>query len=38
MCVLEEGEERYMVDPASREDPKVKELVQVSDHRYLSLI
>ncbi|GAU97989.1 hypothetical protein RvY_09197 [Ramazzottius varieornatus] len=26
---LQEGEERYMVDPASREDPKVKELVQV---------
>ncbi|XP_055339329.1 beta-parvin-like isoform X2 [Paramacrobiotus metropolitanus] len=26
---LDEGEERFMVDPASREDPKVRELIQV---------
>lgn len=26
---VEEGEERYVVDAASREDPKVRELTQV---------
>ncbi|OQV19393.1 Transcriptional enhancer factor TEF-1 [Hypsibius exemplaris] len=26
---LDEGEERYLIDPASKEDPKVKELTQV---------
>jgi len=26
---VEENEERMMVDPSSREDPKVKELLQV---------
>jgi len=27
--VTEENEERMMIDPTSREDPKVKELLQV---------
>jgi len=27
---VEENEERMMVDPSSREDPKVKELLQVN--------
>jgi len=40
LCVVfcydaEENEERMMVDPSSREDPKVKELLQVSTFFYI---
>jgi len=34
---LEQNEERMMVDPSSREDPKVKELLQVCNILVLCL-
>ena len=36
--IAEEGEERMMIEPDSREDPKLKELIQVGwpyENQYL---
>jgi len=36
--MTEENEERMMVDPTSRENPKVKELLQVSMFSVLTVL
>jgi len=35
---VEENEERMMIDPSSREDPKVKELLQVCTFSHFNML